>query len=291
MYIWILLASIMVALAFFNTSPRPDKDHSVNELKAATVVNRFKAEHLAMSKYMECEIVKQTDNSNWDGSEGARTSATGPVSISYRGSDASANPALSYTKVSCYLPMGYDYSSGLEVKHFIYCLDDKAETPGDRSYVACNKTRNRYLVSYVQIPDRWLSHEEITGKSRTPAPLFMTFVSKATSSGSTYGWTDCVDNKCTLRGYSSRSGRYDRDENQTQIYEYTLLSDSSILWSEAKSDCRAHPCLFAYTHLPVADVANHCYRLMQKTDNSCSENGMGGSGGGSDSGGSGGSGE
>ena len=268
MYIWILLATIMVALSFFNLSPRQDKDHSVNEVKAATVVNRFKAEHLAMARYMECEIVKQTNNSNWDGAEGTRSSEAGPVEVKYNGKDSETEPALSYAKVSDFLPIGYDHSSAIQIKHLIYCIDDKAEADGDRHYVACNKTRDRYLVSYAQIPDKWLSHEEISGKSRTPAPLFMTFVSKSTSGGSTYGWTDCMDNTCILRGYSSRAGKYTRDQNKTQIYEYTLLSGKSILWSVAKTDCRAHPCLFAYMHLPVSDVANHCCRLMHKDDES-----------------------
>ncbi len=270
MYIWILLATLMVALSFFNLSPRQDKDHAVSEVKAATVVNRFKAEHLAMAKYMECEIVKQTDNSDWDGIEGARTSANLPVEISYGGSAASTSPRLSYTKVSCYLPQGYEYSD-TDIRHFIYCLDDDVEKTGTRQHVACNLTSKRYLVSYMKIPDKWLSHEEIEGKSRTPNPMFMGFVAKPTSGGSTYGWTDCVDDKCILRGYSSRSGKYNRDENKTQIYEYTLLSGKSILWSEAKSDCRAHPCLFAYMHLPVSDVANHCVRLMQKEDDKCED--------------------
>lgn len=273
MYIWILLATIMVALSFFNLSPRPDKDRSVNEIKAATVVNRFKAEHVAMSRYMECEIVKQTNNSDWDGSGGMRNSADPskcPIEVSFDGEHTSPN--LAYTKLECYLPIGYEHSSALQIKHFIYCVDDKAEADGDRSFVACDKTRNRYLVSYAQIPDRWLSKENIEGgKYRTPAPLFMTFVSKATSAGSTYGWTDCVGDSCTLRGYSSRAGKHERDENNVDVYEHTLLSSSSILWSTAKTDCRAHPCLFAYSHLPVADVANHCYRLMQKTSNACGD--------------------
>ena len=261
----------MVALSFFNLSPRQDKDHAVNEVKAATVVNRFKAEHMAISKYMECEIVKQTNNSGWDGSEGVRVSTNSPVEIKYSGNDNTTLPILSYTKVSCYLPKGYDYSSSLQVKHFIYCLDGRPEEPGERHFVACDKTRDRYLVSYVQIPDKWLSNEEIAGKSRTPTPLFMGFVSKYTSSGSTYGWTDCVDGSCVLRGYSSRSGRYNRDEDKTQIYEYTILSENSILWSEAnkENNCRAHPCLFAYSRMPVSDVADHCYKIMKKDDNKC----------------------
>lgn len=290
MYIWILLATIMVALSFFNLSPRPDKDYSINELKAATVVNRFKAEHVAMSKYMECEIVKQTNNSNWDGIGGARNSADPtkcPIQVSYDGTQAVPN--LAYTKVECYLPIGYERTSALEVKHFIYCIDDKAEAIGERSFVACDKTRNRYLVSYAKIPDPWLSKENVEdGKYRTPVPMFMTFLSKATSAGSTYGWTDCVDNSCILRGYSSRAGRHNRDENNVQIYEYTLLSGDSILWSEAKKSsaeggCRGRPCLFAYTHMPVSDVANHCYRLMRKDNNQCGEGsaeaGTGGEGG------------
>jgi len=271
MYIWILLATLMVALSFFNLSPRQDKDHAINEIKAATVVNRFKAEHMAILKYMECEIVKQTNNQYWDDSGGVRTSASLPVEIKYGGKDDTAEPYLSYTKVSCYLPKGYDYSSSLKVKHFIYCLDGRPEESGERHFVACDETRDRYLVSYVQIPDKWLSHEDIAQEKHIPTPLFMGFVSKYTSSGSTYGWTDCVDGSCVLRGYSSRSGRYNRDENKTQIYEYTLLSEKSILWSEAnkENNCKAHPCLFAYSRMPVADVADHCYKIMQKADNKC----------------------
>lgn len=282
MYIWVILATIMVALSFFNLSPRQDRDRSVNEIKAATVVNRFKSEHLAMAKYMECEIIKQTNNSDWDGPEAERSSSLGPVEVSYNHS--STKPILSYVKLEDYLPQGYAYSDTVAVKHYIYCLDGVVEYEGDPNrdpllgqngggyvesegdgslnYKACNLTSYRYLVSYAYIPDKWLNKSA----SRTPVPLFMSFVSKPTSGGSTYGWTDCATDGCLLKGYSAKAGKLLRDENKTQIIEYTLLSDDSILWSEAKNYCDKKPCLFAYMRFPVSDVANFCYNLMQKEE-------------------------
>lgn len=93
MYIWILLATIMVALSFYNVSPRADKDHALNEVRAATVSNRFKIEHKAMLKTMECEIMYQRNSGCWDssssvetcgmcGNDVTRASATGPVNVS-----------------------------------------------------------------------------------------------------------------------------------------------------------------------------------------------------------------
>lgn len=279
MYIWIILATIMVALSFFNLSPRPEKDHSVTEIKAATIVNRFKSEHLAMAKYMECEIIKQTNNSNWDGPEEERTSTTRPVEVSYDG--LSATPTLAYTQFQCYLPKGYEFSSALTVKHYIYCLNGNVDVGGatdldigtgiDGKIVAplahksCNLTSHRYLVSFAQIPDKWLSQES----SRVPVPLFMSFVAKPTSGGSTYGWTDCADDTCVLRGYSSRAGHLARDDDKKQIFEYNLLPGDSILWSEAADYCKARPCVFAYMRLPGADVADYCYKLQTKEDNKC----------------------
>ncbi|MBR1825714.1 MAG: hypothetical protein IJ770_03915 [Alphaproteobacteria bacterium] len=89
MYIWILLATIMVAMTFFNVSPRVDKEHALNEIRAATVTNRFKAEHEAMLKTMECEIMYNRNNGCWDTenrgmgctSSTPRQSANGPVNV------------------------------------------------------------------------------------------------------------------------------------------------------------------------------------------------------------------
>ena len=45
MYIWILLATIMVAFSFYNISPRADKENYINEAKTSIIVNRFKMAH------------------------------------------------------------------------------------------------------------------------------------------------------------------------------------------------------------------------------------------------------
>lgn len=103
MYIWILLATIMVALSFYNVSPRADKDHALNEVRAATVSNRFKIEHKAMLKTMECEIMYQRNDGCWD-------SVSSPGEPRYcTESDVrkSAQPGDGAVDVSCFNPVYY----------------------------------------------------------------------------------------------------------------------------------------------------------------------------------------
>ena len=66
MYIWILLATIMIGLSFFNLSPRPDKENAYTEVKASTAVTRFKLENMAMTRFMQCEVLLGLHTNNWD---------------------------------------------------------------------------------------------------------------------------------------------------------------------------------------------------------------------------------
>ena len=269
MYIWILLATIMVALTFFNLSPRADKDYALNEIKAATVVNRFRIEHKAMIKTIECEIMKDANTSNWDAN---RKSATGPVTLTH-------SLSLPYTKFKCHLPVGYTENSDVVNSHHqVFCLKyPVSENHSDNTYVACDKTDthySRYLVSYAPVPDRWVSKTD-TGK---PLPLFASFLSKQTSSGTVYGWTDCDDDGCVLRGLSSYGGKLvfkdatgDQGTYKKQYFEHLLLGKDAMFWksSDFQSTCKTRPCLFTYEVPAVAETAYHCTNLMASTTSEC----------------------
>ena len=270
MYIWILLATIMVALSFFNISPRADKENTVNEVKASLIVNRFRAEHLAMARTLECEVIRRSDNSDWretfpvsfkkeaDGSGSATIKFTSPRD-SYP-----VTWDLPYTQYKCNLPMGYELDSPLlEVRHAIICTDKRLEDPDQTDNVAvqCQRLghgRYQYIVSYAKIPDRWITKETVKYDDEfdvaRPLPALANLLAKATSYGSVYGWTDCAERnvggspkvECDLRGYNARVLRIqeqeaDEDEENgaepqkvdpdRKVLGYTVINKSAPVWN------------------------------------------------------------
>ena len=250
MYIWILLATIMVAFSFYNVAPRADKEHALNEVRAATIVNRFNAEHVAMLRTIECEVIRGTDNNDWDEIQGASS----PVDVTAYNPNAagsSSDTKFDYTEFADHLPIGYaggkaGYSNE-HIKHFVYCLkgDIENENVGDGEtdisshFVACNATiennntnaqnlgHHRYLVSVIPIPDRWKAKD-----GATPLPVLVNLLAKLNSGTTVYGWTDCESDGCTLRGLGANSINYystdaNADNNSIE-YEYELDDDGNF---------------------------------------------------------------
>ena len=52
MYLWVVLATFMVALLSFNLSIRPDADRAFMEVKAQTVLTKFRAQHYAFVHFI-----------------------------------------------------------------------------------------------------------------------------------------------------------------------------------------------------------------------------------------------
>lgn len=160
------MAAIMVAMSFFNVSPRPDKDHVLNEIRAATISNSFKVEHVAVLKTMECEIMKHMNSSTnlrlngWDYSNEStptdvvRASADGPVDVSCFdpfGADCDSVEQFkkegnervkkdNYNFFELHVPMGYQ-SALNGVYHYVVCLDNIAEK-SEANFVACSNKGN-----------------------------------------------------------------------------------------------------------------------------------------------------
>ncbi len=285
MYIWILLATIMVALSFFNVSPRADKENAVNEVKASLIINRFRAEHLAMARTMDCEIVRRLNNTGWRDVD--TENPYDKVSIIPK------NIALPYTRYECNLPLGYEQNSAiLNVHHMIICLNKKIEDPNQEGNlpVNCSSAKFRYMVSYAAIPDRWLSKDESDienyGVAR-PLPTLVNLMAKATSYGCVYGWADCAENsstskvECDLRGYNARvihaqdavSDSISAIEDLTQkVFSFTTIDKAAPLWNatDFKTLCNsARPCLVAYEKFPTTDRAHHCQKLVNLNNPNC----------------------
>lgn len=273
MYIWIFLATVMVALSFLNLSQRPDKDNTLSEIKAASVVNKFKAEHTAMVKTMECEIILHRNTNSWYSSSVPYS----PTGLNFSGDGA---VDLDYTSYTDNLPIGYE-SGGLEVKHYMYCFKEQVETSTSNELVSCLDTNYDYVyaVSYVQIPVAWLSK----GEEGTPLPTLINLLSKSTASTSgtiygvgtttVYGWTECDGGseehlRCKLLGNNARVGLVNNSKSKTgQYLTYDILDEDSMMWknnADFATECAAAntPCLFAYDHIRRIDNGNHCQKLV-----------------------------
>ena len=132
MYIWILLATIMVALSFFNTSPREDKASVFTEIKASTFINRFRAEHTGYFRTLECDIIYNSNR--YENSI-----------IPIQKSDVEN---LGYTSLASNLPIGYnEEDNGQVIYHGIYCFDKDLREEG-ATLTNCNTAAQRYLFSF-----------------------------------------------------------------------------------------------------------------------------------------------
>ena len=255
MYIWIFLATIMVALSFLNLSQRPDKDNTINEVKAATLVNKFKAEHTAVVKAAKCEILKDTDTQGWFTDN--MVSPFPPAELD----PESMN--FGYTSYTDNLPIGYVEDDSFAVKHYVYCFEKQIETATSNNRVSCrDKNYNYvYVVSYAEIPPAWFNKEDAT-----PMPILSNMISKSAISATEtiygvgahtiYGWTQCNgsgDNfECSFKGNNARvnaEGKYGKDDNKAV---YTILTPDSLMWKDNAdliSVCSGTSCFFAYDRI------------------------------------------
>lgn len=233
MYIWILLASIMVALSFFNVTPRADKDNAVSEIRTSIIVQRFKAEHLALTKTLECEMIYNN------------ASYSSPTSIN-------TNFDVGYTSFRKNLPVGYDLNvGGITIYHKLVCMTLQIVDENARVQPSCAGSPGRYAISFAQIPDRWITKD---AGNTVPLPALVNFLAKEKRIGDNYGWVKCNVGECMLVG-----------KNAAQTVPETIPANSPI-WSDSQfaNLCRTgKPCLFAYKKLTLADNGNQCQKAMQ----------------------------
>lgn len=252
MYLWILLATIMVALSFFNLSPRVDKESAVNEVKAATLVNRFKIEHMAVYKTMKCEIALNKNTNEW-----MNGSSEGSVEI-----DADALN-LGYIRYSENLPMGYKPQDNINVSHAVLCLNKQLEDTS-AEVKECSAAGYRYLISFMKIPERWLS--KVSGENGKPLPLLTGYMNSEGFSGIFYGWTECGESGsdgCILHGSATIKREFVKNNGNMEV-AYKSVGENAVVWQDANfnSECKdGIPCLFAYTKFSNNDKGGYCKNI------------------------------
>lgn len=295
MYIWILLATIMVALSFFNTSPREDKASVFTEIKASTFINRFRAEHTGYFRTLECDIIY---NSN------RYENSIIPV-------QKSDVENLGYTSLASNLPIGYnEEDSGQVIYHGIYCFDKDLREEG-AALTNCNTAAQRYLFSFSGISERWTSKtkysvtlpDTVTKNYRgevveisAPVPAFSNYLAKELHGIKNTGWMYCADNKCYLVGRSSIQTLYDKNAAKNEYeqkadgtygikkggsetnpvkdtdrnkYITLHLPEADSLGSDFMNTCSTNgmPCMFSAEKFKTSDTSGHCRGLMNSANN------------------------
>ncbi len=294
MYIWILLATIMVALSFFNTSPREDKASVFTEIKASTFINRFRAEHTGYFRTLECDIIY---NSN------RYENSIIPV-------QESDVENLGYTSLASNLPIGYNKEdSGQVIYHGIYCFDKDLREEG-AALTNCSTAAQRYLFSFSGISERWTSKtkysvtlpDTVTASSSgtvvkisAPVPAFSNYLAKELHGIKNTGWMYCADNKCYLVGRSSIQTLYDKNAaknkyeqkedgtygikneggansvKDTNRHKYITLHlpAADSLGSDFMDTCSTNgmPCMFSAEKFKTTDTSGHCRGLMNSANN------------------------
>ena len=277
MYIWILLATIMIALSFFNLSPRPDKESVFTETKALTEITRFRLEHYAFARAAECKMI----NSVLD-----KVITEFPES----------NNDVDLKNWKDNLPIGYALNEAdIDGQHIIYCLKGELEHGGSPklAQTCLNTTENpafRYAVSFRPVPDRW-----ITKNSGDPIPSLLKAMSKQYVKGTIMGITDCaigsseyVDEEgwhhpieptfdgCTFYGTESYVKEYNKSEDKKEVIHLSFTPDATdtenrnffhnlFKNSNFRYTCGGL-CFFAVHKLSNKDVGLHCPKIEQADD-------------------------
>lgn len=272
MYIWILLATIMVALSFYNLSPRSDKENVFSEIKTATIINRFRIENNAVTRLLQCETMMNMHSGTpqWDAGN-----APYKIELTTSGSGGTVtfNDALDfgYTSPEENLPVGYQPDQNFQIYHYVYCLDYTAETPGAAVMHPCqygSTVHPTYVVSFALIPMRYLVKNAAADGTIDPLPMFGKYLADETKGQGFAGWVTCnAAGTCEFKGASSYQVKnvINDDANESVQNLRNILPTNSVFFNNAdfRNVClTTQPCMFLYRKMPTTDENAYCRHKM-----------------------------
>ena len=266
MYIWVLLATLMVALNFYNLSPRRDLENVYNETRVVTLANRFRHEHLAFKNATECEMI----NSNRSETEFLRLyqNLENPK-------DVGGGLTINYTSKKQNLPIGYDEEHGQfeQISHNIVCVDEDDKTPKE-----CKSAKRKYAISVVRLDGRWINKNSVSktiegasGEENieviAPVSILTNYLAKAAARTKFTGWVWFDGANYHLEGFAnsySVEAVKETDEHgntkykaQFKKYEFPQVIIDNVL----KEKCVGTPCLYAADVYKNSDISGRCATL------------------------------
>ena len=161
-------------------------DRVYAETKAGVVITKFFAQHTATKEYFNSQA--------HDKIEQARVSY-------YPGDGVNVTTATDYAEqIKDYLPIGYLFDE--EIISKVYCLPDGdpeaaqcVPTPGTDGSCCSDEFTGIYVVSFREIPSRWIN--KVT---QLPNADVMAYMAKTKGYGKNFGYTVMVEDKLVLSG-------------------------------------------------------------------------------------------
>lgn len=204
MYLWVVIATFMVALLSFNLSIRPDADRAYMEIKAQTVVTKFRAQHNAFKRYIESKRLSKTQvayNANHNLTDTiAYHSGVGYNDNAFTGTNRSdiLNDLAEFKK---FLPYGFERDASIYSEVFCFkphfeadynyttvCEEDDIPDAAQRLNCCAAPGVEVFVVSWQQMPGRWINRS--TG---IPISDMLAVITKSDGFGYAFGYVTKVD--------------------------------------------------------------------------------------------------
>ena len=216
MYLWVVLATFIVALYSYNLSVRSDLDRIYAETKAGVIIAKFRALHNGVAGYFNSQAPSKTGQTYVTYYPGAGVNINANSQSSESGNESATQAQkLEIEQIRNYLPVGYAKSGdtienvatitgGGEIVSKVFCFDEgdtsQQCTSGGDGSCCSNRCLEEgcagiYVVSFTQMPSRWVN--KITAAPNADMKMA---VAKVRGYGKTFGYTDTIDGKLVLSG-------------------------------------------------------------------------------------------
>ena len=195
MYLWVVLATFIVAILSYNLSVRPDMDRTYMETKAKTAIARFKLQHTAFYSYIDSKRLKFDEQAV--GATVDYVSGTGYNNGQVIGT---LSDKIKVEDIEDFLPAGYTPRSDIYSK--VFCFQKAPNNNLEAEYpetceaaveaTCCSREDTIvYVASWQQIPSNWLN------KSGKPTSDMMLSIAKTDGYGKTFGYNQIKDSEDT----------------------------------------------------------------------------------------------
>ena len=256
MYLWVVLATFIVAIVSFNLSVRPDMDRSYMETKARTAIARFKMQHNAFYSYIDSKRLRLNEQNTYDTPFVDYVSGVGYSNHEIKGT-TSDNITLS--GVESYFPRGYTpradiYSkvfcfkqvsdgNNIEAEYRLTCENEGMDA------TCCSDTNVVvYVVSFEPISTNWLN------KKGHPTSDMIAAITQTEGYGKTFGYNQEKKAESSsfedenLPNYPVISGGFGYGINNTDDtynLKYQRIFGAILDDEDYKTNCDEKTCLIA----------------------------------------------
>ncbi len=204
MYLWVILATFIVALASFNLSVRPDMRQLYVEPQAEAAVTRIMLQHQGAAKYVESLRITEENPSAPGFSQGE----------------------ISPDKFQDYLPAGFevDYEGNVPVTEknitAMYCMDKEKEDLSTPIGNCNDSNAMNYLVTYGCVPQRWKSL-----RGGRPSNDLINAINTLAGRGSNFGYTIDVDENDEGNTLHSTMAIFNMGRNVVYLPQFVVSGD------------------------------------------------------------------